>query len=469
MGSRGRPSKKYLILPLAALVLPLFVLAGEESEALTAFVGATVIDGTGSAPRPNAVVLVAGERIAAIGSREEVPIPEGAQVVEANGQWIVPGLIDAHIHFFQSGGLYTRPDIVDLRHIRPYAQEIARIRQQLPQTLTRYLASGVTAVMDVGGPFWTFEVRGLARQRKAAPRVAVAGPLIATYLPSELKTDDPPLIKVGSPEEARAAARRILAKQPELIKIWFIPLPGRSLAAQTELVRAAIEESHAAGVRVIVHATQLEVARAAVQAGADILAHSVEDRRVDEAFVKLLKERDVVYVTTLMVNEGYQEVLGQQVELTDIERRLGDPEVIATFDDWAQRPPWEKWQRFRWPDQKVLFWNLKRLQQSGVTIAAGTDAGNIGTLHGPALHRELELMAQAGLSPQEILTAATQGGARVMGRISELGSLEKGKFADFLLLKADPLADITHLRRIFRVVKGGILFNPQDLMKEETK
>jgi len=427
---------------------------------MTAFVGATLIDGTGGAPRANAVILVEGDRIAAVGNRDEIPIPPEAQLIDASGKWIVPGLIDAHIHFFQSGGLYTRPDVIDLRDIRPYADEIAGVRQRIPDTLARYVASGVTSVVDVGGPLWTFEVRDLAARSEPAPRVAAAGPLIATYFPQELKADDLALIKVDSPEESRATAREILPRKPNLIKIWFIPLPGRSLSIQTAVVRAAIEASHAAGTRVVVHATELETARAAVQAGADILAHSVEDRRVDEAFIKLLKDRNVAYVTTLVVNEGYQEVLGRKVRLTDIERRLGDPEAIATFDHLARVPARKKPWAFHWFNRDIAFWNLKRLQQSGVTIAAGTDAGNIGTLHGPALHREFELMAEAGLSPGEILVAATQGGARVMGRSAELGTVEKGKLADFVLLDADPLADIAHLRRIFRVVKGGTVYDP---------
>jgi len=301
--------------------------------------------------------------------------------------------------------------------------------------------------------------------------VAVAGPLLSTYVPSELQTDDPANIKVTSPQQARRVVRRELAYRPDLIKIWFIPLPGESLAEQTAWVQAAIEESHAAEVRVAVHATQLEVARAAVSAGADILAHSVDDRPVDDAFIKLLRERKVVYVTTLIVNEGYQGVLGQTVKLTDIERRMGDPETIATWSDLARLPVWKRplwsFRSFRWPSRDVMFANLKRLQQGGVTIAAGTDAGNIGTLHGPALHRELERMAEAGLSPQEILTAATQGGARVMGRASELGTIEAGRLADFLLLDANPLADIANTRRIYRVVKGGVMLDPRAMLEPE--
>jgi imidazolonepropionase-like amidohydrolase len=108
--------------------------------------------------------------------------------------------------------------------------------------------------------------------------------------------------------------------------------------------------------------------------------------------------------------------------------------------------------------------NLKTLQDAGVCIAAGTDAGNIGTLHGPSLHRELELMRDAGLTPAQILRAATHGAARVMGREDDLGTLEVGKLADLLVLDADPLEDVVNLRRIERVLKGGKLLDPAELL-----
>jgi hypothetical protein len=125
---------------LIPLVLPLLALAGGGRENMTAFIGATLIDGTGGVPRANAVILVAGERIAAVGNRGKIAIPPEAR------------MIDAHIHFFQSGGLYAQPDILDLRKARPYADEIAWIKQHIPTTLARYVASGVTSVADPRDP-----------------------------------------------------------------------------------------------------------------------------------------------------------------------------------------------------------------------------------------------------------------------------------------------------------------------------
>ena len=462
--------RRWLVASVLGLVLAVagarIAPAGGSSVAL---VGAVVIDGTGAPPMADAVVLIQDGLIAALGPRGRVEIPTGAKLIDVSDKWIIPGLIDAHVHFFQSGGLYTRPDIIDLRAVRPYEKEIARIKARLEQTLARYLASGVTSVVDLGGPLWNFEVRKLARETLLAPRVAVAGPLLATYAPPELIGGEPPIVRIASPEQARAEVRRQLEHKPDLVKIWFV-FPGPTIARELAWVRAAIAESHAGGIPVAIHATQLRVARAVVAAGADILAHSIDDRSLDEALLARMEARGVVYIPTLMVKEGYREVLGLNVRLSEIERRLGDGEAIASFEDLATLPRrllslWERWRGSPSVDP-LLLRNLARAQAAGVTIAAGSDAGNIGTLHGPALHRELELMAAAGaLSPMQVLLAATRGGAEAMGRGDELGTLEPGKLADMVVLDADPLADIRNTRRIDRVIKGGTVFEPQAILE----
>jgi adenine deaminase len=174
-----------------------------------------------------------------------------------------------------------------------------------------------------------------------------------------------------------------------------------------------------------------------------------------------------VYTTTLVVGEGYEEVFSGNVDLTDVERELADPEIVATFDElWRLSPdlrPSYVRQRPKRTPTPALFSNLKTLQDAGVVIAAGTDAGNIGTLHGPALHRELELMAQAGLTPKEILRAATHGSAHVLSAEPEVGTLEPGMLADFLVLDADPFADVKNVRRIESVVRSGRLYTAAEL------
>src|SRR5207249_7644844 len=178
-----------VVFPAAALAAPRPALADG-----VAIVGATVVDGA-NAPIPDAVVLVRGDRIEAVGARAQVALPKGITIVDGRGKWVVPGLIDAHVHFFQSASPYTRPDVIDLRALRPYEREIALLKAALPRTFARYLTCGVTSVVDVGGPFWNFDVRDAAARTALAPRVAVAGPLVSTVARPELDIGDPPIVK----------------------------------------------------------------------------------------------------------------------------------------------------------------------------------------------------------------------------------------------------------------------------------
>jgi imidazolonepropionase-like amidohydrolase len=448
--------RRVILLLALLLTIPLFA---AQSSLILVILGPTLIDGTGGATIPNAAIVIENGKIRDIGPRGKVRIPSNVRTIDAKNKWVIPGLIDAHVHFVQSGGIYTRPDVVDLRKWRSYSAELDWIHERLPVTLARYLASGITGVVDMGGPLWTFDVRNQAAKTINAPHVAVAGPLIATYVPPALQTADPAIVKADTPTEARTLVHQQLERHPDLIKIWFIHREGENLEEQKAIVRAAAEEAHANGLRVAVHATELETAKAALEAGADILAHSVSDRRVDNEFIDMVKKRDVLYETTLFVQEGYRRVLNQDVQLSDIEKRLGDPQVIAT---WAELPkipakdmPGGLTRRPQQELRPISFDNLAVLEAAGVRIVGATDAGNIGTLHGPALHREFELMAAAGIRPAEIIVSATKNAAAVMGRGKELGTLEKGKLADLLILDDDPQIDIRNARKISRVMKAG--------------
>ncbi len=433
-----------------------------------AIVGGTLVNPDGVKPLRDSIILIEDSRIVKVGTGKQVKIPATAEVIHAEGKWIIPGLVDTHIHFFQSGGLYTRPDVIDLRKYVPYQeQELAQIRLRLQDTFERYLRCGITSVVDVGGPFWNFAVRDLAAKTVRAPRVLVAGPLISTYQPEALTTDDPPILKVNTVEEAQALVRKQIARKTDLIKIWYIVQPGQKPEDFFALVRETVNESHRHGVRVAVHATGLETARKAVEAGADILVHDINDREVDPAFVALLKQRKVILTPTLIVFQRYSEVLSQQIRLNPWEFKLANPYVISSLFDLRVIPAEDISERVKerirsiaTPVQTspIVLKNLKILQEAGVTIAAGTDAGNIGTLHGPSLFREFELMRDAGLSPRQILADATLNGARFMAREQELGSIAAKKLADLVILNADPLEDIRNLGNVYATVKNGNVF-----------
>jgi imidazolonepropionase-like amidohydrolase len=463
----ARPAWTVGLIAVAVLLWGVPALA----QSPTVLVGPTAITPADSTVIEDATIVIEGDRIAAVGPSGEVTVPNDATVHEMPDKYVIPGLVDGHVHFFQSGGLYTRPDVIDLRSKRPYAEELRRIKERLPDTFRRYLRSGITSVVDVGGPLWNLDVRARADTTARAPTVVAAGPLISSVARPRLDEGDPPILQITTPEAAREEVQEQVEAGVDLIKIWYIVRGTQSPATYRPVVEATIDAAHAAGKRVAVHATELETARAAVEAGADVLVHSVFDEPVDDAFVRLLTENDVLYTPTLMVRERYNETFVQQLDLTLAEHRIGQKGVIGSLTDLRTLPdslvPRGIRRRIEKapaiPSDTTAMRNLERLHAAGVPIAAGTDAGNIGTPHGPALFREFELMRAAGLTPREILTTATTGGARLMGR-DDLGRVASGFQADLVVLNENPLDDVTHTTGIHRVVKKGNLFRPGRLV-----
>jgi len=420
----------------------------------------------------NTTVVIQGGQITEIGKAGKVNLPERSTTIDATGQWLLPGLVDGHVHFFQSGGLYTRPDIVDLRHLYPYEKERQWIEAHLDDLFQRYLQCGITTAFDMGGPMRNFAWREKAATHPTFPDLFVTGPLISTYQPEELLTDDPPIIKATSPEHARELVRQQLPHKPDYIKIWFIVEAGETVGQHLPVVNAVIDESRMHDLPVAVHATELETARAAVEAGASILVHSVDDQPVDADFIKLLKKKNVTYIPTLQVSFKYGEVLSQRIELHPGDFTHADPFVVSTLFDFNRHdieeiPGWIRYLKrhplTKSPEDSMKLANLKRVWDGGVNVVTGTDAGNIGTMHGSAYFTEIELMRQAGLSPLQILQASTINASRMLGAPKLTGTIEKGAPANLLLLEANPLDDLTHLRQLAWVIHRGHPIRPDTL------
>ena len=456
---------------LLVFVITHLMASNTFAQEVTAYKGATLVDASRDKPIENAVIIVRDGRIEAAGSSSEVSMPDNAQVVDIKGHWVVPGLVDSHMHFSQSGSLYTRPDGLDLRTVRPYENDRAHSDAELTNTFRRYLASGVTAVVDAGGPASNISIREKANQTNGlAPRIALAGPLLATLTPAFSERvarldlgNDPTIIPVGKPQPSRELVQAQLELQPDIIKVWYIASPGRPATQSYDTVAAIIDEAHKAGVRVAVHATELETARLAVKAGADILVHTVDDQPVDDAFVKALKENDVIVMTTAVVYEHIGQLRSREVELTPIEKALGDPFVMST---WEETPPENKNPAIADAINgrvEIILANLKTLADAGVRVAVGTDAGNPGTLHGPAIHRELALLEGAGFTTKQILRAATIDAAGVFAEEADFGTFASGNQADFLILNANPMESVNAYQAIDTVVLGGVSHSPEAL------
>src|SRR5437762_8328315 len=461
---------------LTAIALSSFVLTARAEK--ISLVGGTVINPADGKVLPNATVVIDGDKIERVSIGKQDAATLGKQI-DCTGKFILPGYIDTHIHFFQSGDLFTRPDGTDLNSVRPYKDEVAWVKSHVNDVFDRYLRSGVTSVVDVGGPFWNFEVRKTAKATAKAPRVAVAGPLISSGSREKLDLGDPPIVKIDSPDQAREFVGKLAAENPDLVKIWYIVDKDHPVDGFRPIIRATVEESHAHKIRVAVHATELETARAAVEEGADILVHSVIDKAVDDAFVKLLEDHGTILCPTFVVFERYGRTFSHQLNLTREEKAWGNPEVIASLD--VTKIPADKL-----PDRiktaladpnavldriqktyAVALPNLKTLEDAGITIAAGTDAGNIGTIHGPALFREFQLMKEAGLTNMQILQSATVNAAKLFGGDTgaHIGKIDNGYFADLVILKSNPVDDIANASEIDTVIKNGVVYPADSILR----
>jgi imidazolonepropionase-like amidohydrolase len=450
---------------LVSALLPLGGAAPAAAQETQAIVGGTLIDGTGATPVADAVVVIRGGRIVCAGTRAACPLPRKVRPMDVAGKWVAPGLIDAHVHFSQTGWFDGRPDAGNFRDRYPYPRVIAALEATPQRFFSAYLCSGVTSVFDVGGYPWTWELRRRFADDPGAPRIAAAGPLLSTIdfwlnLPGQSQ-----FVHMASDSIVRETVRSHAAFGSDAIKLWYIMPPEPPDTARMQgLVRAAGDEARKQGLPLIVHATGLWEAKDAIRAGARVLVHSVSDAPVDEEFVSLAREQRVIYITTITVMEGYFNAgLGRDaawpypLACADSASRafaamdLAGERAVA----WARKPGARE-QAAR--QDTIAMRNAKRLADAGVAVAVGTDAGNPGTFHGPSIYRELKILQQAGLTPMQVIVAATRTAADAMGRAATLGTLEAGKAADLLVLDADPTVDVRNLQRVRLVMKGGTVW-----------
>jgi imidazolonepropionase-like amidohydrolase len=449
---------------LGVVALSLVLGCAERRPADLAIRGATLIDGTGADPVPDANVVIADERIVCAGPASECPIPEGTEVIDGRGRWVTPGLIDAHVHFSQNGFIDARPLTVGRPVDERYERAIDDLRDHPERAFRAMLCSGITSVADVGGYSWTVELARRAETDSLAPRVAAAGPLL-TFIRYPLEyRGEAQMVLLEDTAAVVEQVERIARLQPDYIKLWYIVDPRRGVDSTTAraLAERVAREVHDRGLRLIVHATGLWEATHALEIGADVLVHSVFRDPVDDRFLELARERDVIYTPTIAVLEGYGYMSNGVFAADRYDLSCADPEIVERWRRWeAERQDVDREKVLAAVRdtirtvQAVIFENLKRARDAGVTVALGTDSGNPMTFHGAAILEELGLMQRAGLTPMEVIVSATRNGARLLGRAAELGTLEPGKLADLLVLEADPLADLNAFSRIEWVVRGG--------------
>src|SRR2546425_2554611 len=437
----------------------------------TAFIGATLVDGTGGAPVRNAVVVMRDGRVACAGPRAARPVPPDADTVNALGKWIIPGLVDTHVHFSQTGWVDGRPDALDLRDQYPYDQVEADLHARPERFFRSYLCSGVTSVFDVGGYAWTLDLQARTAQSSAAPRVVSAGPLLSTIDHWLNLADQRQFIYMADEATVRQAVRAHKVWGAAAMKLWYImPPQPPDTARVSALVAAAGDETRKVGLPVIGHPTRLWEAEDALRAGARVLVHSVWSAPVDDEFLALARRAGTIYVPTLIVPDGYRQVAARRFERERQPLGCVDPgtraKALATDSVApAKRPTAAVLEQRTTRTAQGLAQgeaNLKRVHDAGIPIALGTDAGNPLTLHGASVFMELEAMQAAGLTPLDVLVAATRTGARALG-LDSTGTVTAGATAALVVVDADPLVDIKNVRRIALVVRRGEVYTRREL------
>ena len=457
----------------SCFLLFLFNLSAQQKT--TWITNVSIVNTKDGVIQPGITVVLNGGRIQQLVKYKATgKIPDTVQIIDGNGKYLMPGMIDGHIHFFQSGGLYTRPDAVNLGKFYSYEKDQQWIRDNHADIMRRYLAVGITTVVDVGGPLSNYEVRKQNNRSTLMPEAWVTGPLISTFQPPNLDPKDPPILKVNSEEEARELVRKQLPYKPDFIKIWYIVLPNQPATSTLPIIKAAIDESHKNGLKVCVHATEYETAKLSVEAGADILVHSVDDKLLDASFLQLMKQKKVTYIPTAIVASKYREVFSQQHRMSTHDLTYANPFPLGTLFDLQHLPEKEtgfsymtlrKQVKIPSTEDSTILKNMKLVADAGINVVAGTDAGNIGTQHASSFYTELLAMKEAGLTNAQILRSATWNAAVAFGKETEIGSVTNGKLANLLLLNNNPFDNLEHVNDIAVVINRGQLIERDTLLK----
>ena len=435
-----------------------------------AITGATLVDPRSSMSTPDATIILRDGRIACAGPRTDCPVPRGMRSIDLAGKFVTAGLIDAHVHFSQTGWIDARPDAIDLRSELAYDSTVAMLQQNPAPFDRAWLCSGVTAVFDVGGFPFTIPMARAHETNPLAPRMAAAGPLLTSRAHWLNLPFIQQFVPMSSDSLVRSTVSGIAHMSSSAIKVWYLQLPEADRAHAKEMLMIAGQEAKRAGKPLIVHATQLPRAKEALEAGTKVLVHSVETAEIDDDFIAAAKRNGTIVIPTLTVREGYGDVgFGRSpahrypLECVDavtrakLERSL--PERLRSPLAAAAAPGG------RWDEQRrTMDLNLRKMRDAGIPIAMGTDAGNPGTAHGPSIYREMEAMQAAGMTAREVLLSSTLIAARAMGRESDLGSVDPGKLADLTIFDADPSVNISNARRVHGVVRGGVYYQRAQLL-----
>jgi len=422
---------------------------------------ARLIDGNGKVPLENASILIVAGRIKDIAQRE-LRAPAGAMEIDAVGKTVLPGLIDMHAHLI-SGGFDTvvnksmSYDPIDQRRV-----------------LRQMLYWGVTAVCDPVQPLDSgLKLREeVSRNVFPSPRLFISGPAVTAPGGWGGANQPEARIELKDLREVKPQISRLARAKVDFVKVFYddmsssfaSPLPK----LEKPLMEAVIKEAHARQLKVMVHAYRTSDHKDTMRAGADIMAHSAITEPVDDEYIDLARKSRTLYLSTLSVyHDVFDENSIRDLVSQEFVQRTVPKKTLTTLTAKEPLNSFEKSikQDFIKQQLSTIGANLKKVSESGIPIGVGPDTGVPGSFPGIAVHREMELMVQAGVSPARVLVGATRTAAEYLEQ-KLLGTVEPGKIADLIVVAGNPLEDIRNTRNIEVVIKAGQVVNREKLLTE---
>lgn len=396
------------ILLLLAVCMILQTVHAQPAGTVTVFEGARLIPGNGNGPIEDAVFIIENDRFTAVGRRSEVPIPDGATRINLSGKTVMPAIVDAHKH-------------------------LSGEREQLITQLRDLAYFGVGTVLSLGQdvtdvPFEVHEesIPGTAREYTAGRGITMpepGRPEVAYWITTE--------------EQARQAVREQVERNVDMIKIWVDDRDGKYKKLTPALYGAIIDEAHKNNTKVAAHIFKMDDAKGLLRAGIDVFAHGVRDQDIDAETVELFKQHpDVVVVPNLPER-------GVATDMSWLKGSIIPDAEVAKLQAASKDDP--EAQKFFGIQAR----NMDKLHNAGVKIAFGTDGGILWEHH-----IEMANMVAAGMTPAEVIVSATRNSAELIG-LSDTGVIASGNLADFIVLDANPLENITNTRRISSVYVRG--------------
>ena len=415
------------------------------SQALQVIKGVTLIDGAGKEPKQNVSLVIKDDIIHAVLS-SNATIPKDATVLDYTGKFVMPAMINGHCHLGLLKGDNSSPGNYSYENI---------LRQ-----LEKYEQFGISRVLCLGT-----DQQIIFPMRDSSQKGLLPGATIYTAGYGFTANNAPPtnlshsIIQPQTVEEAIKDVDQLAILKPDFVKIWVDDFGGTVQKMKPEIYEAVIKEAHRKGLHVAAHLYYLEDAKRLVNAGVDVIAHSIRDKDVDDELINAMKQKNVYYIPTLSLDD-YNFVYADQPDWINdsLFKASLEPGVWErlTSDKFKQQLQNDTTLAKKKAAFETAMRNLKKLSDAGIVIVLGTDSGAQPVrTQGFSEHLELQLMVEAGLTPMRVIVAATNNGAKMLHINNKAGTLQKGMKADFIVLNGNPLEDIKQTRNIATVWKDG--------------